>query len=164
MNLDFILLWLLLEIELLSQMVPFHIANHNISCINNLKIFFHQELGIKKLSREQRPSSDVGKAEAKILFITCYYILTSCIVIATFMYALVMREKYAEIIRNYLFCQSTGLQPGKECGEHPDMQLRVLNSMETTSVFFQSFVPAVVLIFIVKYNCTRFNWRSRGPG
>lgn len=127
-----------------------------------MRIFFHQELGIKKLSREKKPISDVEKLEAKMLCVTCYYSLTSCILIVTFMYGLVMRERNAEIIRNYLLCQSTGLQPGKECGEHPDVQLRVLNSMGTTSVFFQSFVPAVVLMFVIKYNCTRFNGRCRG--
>ena len=79
------------------------------------------------------------------------------------MYGLVMRERNADIIRSYLLCQSTGLHPGKECGDPPDVQLRVLNSMGTTSVFFQSFVPVVVLLFIAKYNCARFNGISRGP-
>ena len=116
------------------------------------------------MSRDRKPISDIGKAEAKILCVTCYYILTSCIILVTFMYGLVTRERNAEIIRNYLLCQSTGLQPGKECGQHPNVQLKVLNSMGTTSVFFQSFVPAVVLVFIVKYNCTRFNGRPRDPG
>lgn len=73
------------------------------------------------------------------------------------MYALVSREKSEQIITDYLACQSTGLQPGKECGETPDMQLGVLNSLGTTSVFFHSFIPVVVLMFISK--CTR-SWNN----
>jgi hypothetical protein len=116
-----------------------------------------QELAIKKLSREAKPSI-VGRAEAKILSVISYYILTSCLILITFMYALVSRENSEQIITDYLACQSTGLQPGKECGETPDVQLGVLNSLGTTSVFFQSFVPVVVLIFISK--CTR-SWNAK---
>ena len=93
----------------------------------------------------------VGKAEAKVLCVTCYYVLTSCIIIATFIYSLVTSDRNTEIITSYLLCQSTGLQLDKQCGESPDVQLTVLNSLSTTSVFFQSYVPAVVLLFVAKY-------------
>ena len=111
-----------------------------------------------RLRNYQEKPSVVGRAEAKILCVISYYILTSCLILITFMYTLVSREKSEQIITDYLTCQSTGLQLGRECGETPDSQLGVLNSLGTTSVFFQSFVPVVVLMFISK--CTR-SWNSK---
>ena len=112
----------------------------NFSCI--------QELTLNTLTRERSS----GKAEAKVLFVTVYYVLTSCIVIVAFIYSLVTSDRNRGITTSYLLCHSTGLQPGKQCGESPDMQLRVMKSLSTTSVFFQSYIPLVVLLFIAK--CT----------
>ena len=96
----------------------------------------------------------MGKAEAKILSVTCYYILTTCIIIVTFAYSLVIDnvQKHRDIIASYHLCQSMRLQLDKQCGESSDRQLTALNLLSATLMFFQSYVPAIVFLFVAK--CT----------
>ena len=121
-------------------------------CIYYYNTVYQQEVTLKKVSRE-KSSSVAGKAEAKILSVICYYILTSCIIIVTFLYSLVTSATNRKIITDYILCQSAGQQANNECGDSPDVQLRVPNSLSTASVLFQSYVPAVVLLFVAKFEC-----------
>ena len=113
---------------------------------------FKQVLTFNKLSSERSS----GKAEAKILLITFNYVLTSCALIGISIHSLVTSDKTREIITSYLLCQTTGLQPDKQC-ESPDMQLAVLKSLNTTSVVFQCYIPVVVLLFTAKCTCPRLS-------
>ena len=59
----------------------------------------------------------MGKAETKIIFVTVVYILISSLLLVTMTHAVVTREREIQITSDYFQCQSTGLQPGKECDE-----------------------------------------------
>ena len=75
-------------------------------------IIFQQLIG-----KGLKKAHEMGKAEAKIIFVTVVYILISSLLLVTITHAVVTREREIQIISNYFQCQSTGLQPGKECDE-----------------------------------------------
>lgn len=90
------------------------------------------------------------KAEAKILFIMCYYILLGTLVLT--LYTTFEANIDAEFwtTEQYFACQSTGLQLGKDCGVKPQGSL---TSLSIIAVILTGLLPLVVITFTVKCNC-----------
>ena len=101
----------------------------------------------------------MGKAEAKILFLTSGYILTSSLVLVTFTYVVVSRERDIQIIGDYFLCQSTGLQPGGQCGETSSFQSTALNTLLKIAIILEGLVPIAALVFVAKCTCNKFNFK-----
>ena len=97
----------------------------------------------------------VGKAQAKILFIVCYYIVTGTLFLIPLMYYQVTEEAAIQAVSRYFVCQSTGIQSGRDCGEVSAIYLAVFDSLSTLGIILICLLPAVVLIFTVK--CTKCN-------
>ena len=107
-----------------------------------------QEFVLKRVKRATR----VGKAEAKILFIVCYYITTVTLVLTPFSYNQVTGEAGIQAAHRYFACQSTGIQSGRDCGDVRNVHLVVLAAV---GVILIALLPAVILIFIVKCRCKK---------
>ena len=97
----------------------------------------------------------MGKAEAKILFIVCYYVLVGTLVLTLFTYLETISDEQYKAIEQYFICQSTGLEPGKGCGETPQAHLAAFNSLAVVAIILTGLLPTVVLTFTIKCDCKR---------
>ena len=107
------------------------------------------------LSKGLKKAHNIGKAEAKILFLTSAYILISSLLLATLTYIVITRERDIKIFGNYFLCQSIGLQPGRQCGEiSAGVQSTALRSLLRVAIILEVLVPMVGLVFVAKKcNC-----------
>lgn len=92
------------------------------------------------------------KAEAKILFIMCYYILLGTLVLTLYTTFEANIDVEYRTIEQYFACQSTGLQFGKDCGVNPQGPL---TSLSVVAVVLTGLLPLVVITFTVRCNCKR---------
>ena len=84
---------------------------------------------------------EMGKAEAKILFITSAYILVSSLLLITITHAVITSESEIQTMSDYFLCQSTGVQPGKQCDETSSgVQSTLLDTLSKVSIVLQSLI------------------------
>lgn len=123
----------------------------NIKSLNG-SLFF-QEFVLKQFHLGfQRPKGHVTKAEIKILVIMCYYVVVDILTLSTYSYYLATFGEIFQEFRSYFDCQSAGIQPDRDCGDAPDVQLQEFTVVSSMSYILQSLLPLVVLIFIA--NCS----------
>ena len=131
-------------------------------CYIMVQILLLQEFVLKKLfdrkqdlvlQRGKQTTPSIGKAQAKILFIVCYYIAQGTIVLTLFTYYQVVGEADIQALTSHFACQSVGTQSGRDCGDLPNVHLELFNSLAAVGIVLTGLLPAVVLIFTVKYNC-----------
>ena len=62
-------------------------------------------------------------------------------------------EAFSEF-QNYFACQRIGIQPNRDCGDAPDIHSVTpgFTVLVTVLQFLQSFLPLVILIFVVNFN------------
>ena len=126
-----------------------------------------QELILKKFSKNSRKKvAQVGKAEAKILFVVCYYVILGMISLVTFTYIEATNPSNLSAIEEYFVCQRSGFHPseGNQCGERPSVRLFPLNILSAVGILQLALLPVVILIFTVsctKPNCQKWKKISR---
>lgn len=104
---------------------------------------------MKKLVKGKRPRL-IGKAQAKILFIMCYYIITAIMALIVFVNFEVKGARERQALREHFVCQSAGMQEGRDCGESIGERLHEFSVLGAVSIILVSLLPAVVLVFSVK--------------
>ena len=109
----------------------------------------------KFVLKRGKQATPVGKAQAKILFIVCYYIAMGTLVLTSYSYYQVAEEANIQALSRYFVCQSTGIQSGRDCGEVPNIHLEVFDSLFAVGSILVGLLPAVILIFTVKCNCSK---------
>ena len=114
------------------------------------KLFNGKKEFVIKTGRQATP---IGKAQAKILFIVCYYIILGTLVLTLYTYYQVAGEADIQAVTRHFTCQSTGIQSGRDCGDVPNIHLAVFDSLSALGIILIGLLPAVVLIFTVKCNC-----------
>ena len=112
--------------------------------------FDKKEQSVKNRRKQTTP---IVKAEAKILFIMCYYIALGAIVLTIHTYYRVAGEAATQAMRRHFACQSIGVQSGRDCGDVPNVYLAVFNGLSDLGVILLGLLPAVILIFTVKCTC-----------
>ena len=90
------------------------------------------------------------KAEAKILFIMCYYVLVGTLVLTLFTYFEATEDVEFQAIETFFVCQSNGLESGNDCGDTPQIHLAVFDSLAALSIILVGLLPSVVIAFTVK--------------
>lgn len=95
------------------------------------------------------------RAEIKILFIMCYYVILGALVLTLFTYLEAVGVIALEGVEQYFTCQSTGLDSGRDCGSTPREQLGIFRSLSVVSTVFSDLFPVVVLAFTVKCDCIK---------
>jgi uncharacterized membrane protein YesL len=104
------------------------------------------------LKRGTQTTPSIGKAQAKILLIMCYYIAVGTIVLTLFTYYQVAGEADIQAVTSHFACQSAGTQSGRDCGDVPNVHLKLFDSLTALGIILTGLLPAVVLIFTVKCN------------
>lgn len=104
---------------------------------------------MKKLVEGKRPRL-IGKAQAKILFIMCYYIITAIIALTVFVNFEVKGASERQKLEEHFICQSPGMQEGSDCGESIGERLHDFNILGAVSIILIGLLPAVVLAFSIK--------------
>ena len=137
-----------------------HACTHNKILLHKFSLF--QEFVLKKffggkrelaLKSGKQKTPSIGKAQAKILFIVCYYIALGTIVLTLFTYYQVAGEADIQAVTRHFACQSVGIQSGRDCGDVPNIHLELFDSLTALGIILTGLLPAVVLIFTVKCNC-----------
>lgn len=100
--------------------------------------------------------SIMKKAEAKILFIMCYYILLGTVVLTLFTNLEESGEnpEAFQAIEGHFACQSTGIQPGKDCGRPLRAFLSTYSALSAIATILSGLLPTVVMAFTIKCTCT----------
>ena len=114
--------------------------------------YFMQEFILKRFNL-QSSSGQVTKAEIKIFVIMCYYVIMGTFTLSTYTYSLSTDDDFVNVLQLYFACQSLGIQPGKDCGEAPDIRLQGFSVVATVSFALQGLLPLVVFTFIVNCSC-----------
>ncbi len=104
------------------------------------------------LKRGTQTTPNIGKAQAKILLIMCYYIAVGTIVLTLFTYYQVAGEADIQAVTSHFACQSAGTQSGRDCGDVPNVHLELFDSLTALGIILTGLLPAVVLMFTVKCN------------
>ena len=105
---------------------------------------------MKKLVKGKRPRL-IGKAQAKILFIMCYYIITAIIALIVFVNFEVNGARERQALEEHFACQSAGIQEDRDCGsESISERLHKFSVLGAVSIILVSLLPTVVLVFSVK--------------
>ena len=120
-------------------------------------IFFQESIA-EKLSK--RTSIRVGKAEAKVLFIVCYYVLLEIVGLVMLTYFEATNPSNLIAISEYFNCHLPGFLPGERgrCGSRPSVQLLPFSVLSAVVITQLAFIPVVVLVFTVSFtrtNCER---------
>ena len=113
---------------------------------------------MKQLQHNRPPKSHIGKAEAKISFIVCYYVLMGTVALTTYTYFITTANDTSEALQAYFTCQSIGIQPDRDCGDPPDVRLQAFYTLAAVAAILPGLLPLVILIFIVNCTCDK-----RGP-
>ena len=126
---------------------------HEISLLQEfvLKKFFDKKQ--QSVKNRKKQTTPIVKAEAKILFIMCYYITIGTLVLTIHTYYQVAGEAATQAVSRHFACQSIGVQSGRDCGDVPNVFLEVFEAVSDLAVFLIGLLPAVILIFTVNYNC-----------
>ena len=127
-----------------------------------------QQFILKASSKGFNKAWKIGKAEAKILFITSAYILASPLFFITYSYYhFIIRDRHFQNAGRFYLCQSTGLQSGIECDEaaltdgFTDLQFSAFYILLGVVIFIHTLGPIGTMILIVKCNCRyKFNKTS----
>ena len=101
-------------------------------------------------------TKDIGsarKAEAKILFIVCYYVLLGTLVLTLFTYFEATSDVERQMIEQHFTCQSGGTESGNNCGITPRDHLSVVTWMTAVAIVLTGLLPLVIIIFTVKWKC-----------
>ena len=113
-----------------------------------------QQLLVLKMGLKNSKTREIGKAEAKVLFVTIAYILISSLFLITTTHVVVTRERDIRIISDYFQCQSTGLQPGKQCDEtFRGLQSTPMDTLLNVATVLEGFIPICALVFVAKCTC-----------
>lgn len=120
---------------------------------------FHKSTQSQSNDGAGHQASILKKAEAKILFIMCYYILLGAVALALFTYLEEDRVDSPEMLRTreqQFKCQSTGLEPGKDCGKGQQSFFSIFNVLSAVTTVLIGLLPVVVLAFTLKctHTCT----------
>jgi uncharacterized membrane protein len=111
-------------------------------------------LVLKKLSLSKSVKSKqtglLKKAEAKILFIMCYYVLVGTLVLTLFTYFEATKEAEFQIIETFFICQSSGLESDNDCGDTPQVHLAGFDSLAALAIILIGLLPSVVIAFTLK--------------
>ena len=110
---------------------------------------------MEKLSK--RTSIRVGKAEAKVLFVVCYYVLLEIVGLVTLTYFEATNSYNLAAISEYFKCNLPGFLPGERgrCGSRPSVQMLPFSILSAVVITQLAFIPVVVLVFTVSF--TRSN-------
>ena len=108
---------------------------------------------MKQLQHNKRPKGHTGKAEAKIFFIVCYYVLVGTVTLTTYTYFITTDDETMEAFQEYFTCQSVGMQSDRDCGDPPDVRLRVFYTLASVAGILQGLLPLVILIFVMNCSC-----------
>jgi hypothetical protein len=108
-------------------------------------------------------ATSVGKAQAKILFVVCYYVVSGILVLTVSSYYQVAGEASIQAVIRHFSCQSAGTQSGRDCGDVPNVHLEVFDSLLALSLVLIGLLPAVILVFMVKCNCNNKWCAKKNP-
>ena len=123
-----------------------------------------QELCLKKLSRRTRKQVvQVGKAEAKVLFVVCYYVILGVVGLVTLTYFEATNPSNLVAIGEYFKCQLPGFYSKEvnHCGRRPSVRLLPFNVLSGVGIVQLAFIPVVILVFTVtftKSDCAK--WKT----
>ena len=79
-------------------------------------------------------------------------------------YSVTNYDETSEAFQTYFTCQSVGIQPDRECGDSPDVQLQVFNTLVSVAAILPGLFPLANLILIVNCSCDkRFCKGVRSP-
>lgn len=108
-----------------------------------------------KLSK--RTSIRVGKPEAKVLFVVCYYVLLEIVGLVMLTYFEATNPANLAAISEYFKCHLPGFLPGERgrCGNRPSVQMLPFSILSAVVITQLAFIPVVVLVFAVSF--TRSN-------
>ena len=115
---------------------------------------------LKKLTKATRKKlSQVGIAEARVLFVVCYYVLLGVIGLVTLTYFEATNPSNLVAVREYFKCQEYGyhLSEGNVCGRRPSVRLLPFNVLSGVGIVQLAFIPVVILVFTVSCTCTSSN-------
>ena len=110
---------------------------------------------MKQLQHNKRPKGHITKAEAKILFTIFYYVILGGFTLTDFSYAITTYDDTLEAFQTYFTCQIVGIQPDRDCGDSPDIQSQVSNTLALMVVILQGLFPLANLIFIMNCSCDK---------
>ena len=110
---------------------------------------------MKQLQHNEHPKNHIRKAEVKILSIVCYYVLIVVVALTTYTYFITTDDESSEAFQAYFMCHSVGIQPDRDCGDPPDVRLRVFYAFTSVSAILQGLLPLVILIFIINCSCDK---------
>ena len=117
---------------------------------------------MKQLQHNKHPKNHIKKAEVKILSIMCYYVLIVVVALTNYTYFIATDDETLEAFQAYFMCQSVGIQPDRDCGDPPDVRLRVFYTLTSVSAILLGLLPLVILIFIIKCSCDKRCHKSVG--
>ena len=109
---------------------------------------------LKKLSKNtRRKVIQIGKAEAKVLFVVCYYVILGVFGLITLTYFEATNPSNLVAIGEYFKCQMPGFHPseGNVCGTRPSVRLLPFNILSAVGIIQLGFIPVVILVFTVTY-------------
>lgn len=126
-----------------------------------------QELLLKKVSKKTRKQIiQVGKAEAKVLFVVCYYVILGVFGLITLTYFEATNPSNIVAIGEYFKCQLPGFHPWEvnHCGKRPSVRLLPFNILSGVGIVQLAFIPVVILVFTVtctKSDCAKWKKLTR---
>ena len=82
----------------------------------------------------------------------CYYVLIGTVAISTYTYGITTGNETSKAYQTYFTCQRVGIQPDRDCGDPPHVQLHMF-IMLVVAATLQRLLPLIILIFLV--NCGR---------
>ena len=97
----------------------------------------------------------VGRAEAKVLFVVCYYVILGVFELITLTYFKATNPSNIVAIGKYFKCQLPGFRPHETnyCGKRPSVRLLPFNILSGVGIVQLAFIPVVILVFTV--TCTK---------
>ena len=103
-------------------------------------------------------SSHIRRAEIKILFIVCYYILLGVFALSIYLFLSITNDITLNAFQDYFLCHRAGNISDMDCGDPPNLGLQAFTNLLSTAFILESLSPTIILIFIVKCNvklCSR---------
>ena len=100
-----------------------------------------QELVLKR----GKQTTPTVKAQAKILFIVCYYVAMGTIVLTLLSYYQVAGEADIQAVSLHFACQTAGIQSGRDCGDVPNIHLKLFDSLTALGIILTGLLPVVIL-------------------
>ena len=85
----------------------------------------------------------------------CYYVTVGASTLTVYCYSITTDDKISKAFQNYFMCQSIGIQPDRDCGDSPDIQLQEFNTLTSVAAIIQGLFPLIILIFIMNCSCDR---------